>query len=344
MKILQVGLGNFGKRHLEAWHRLGVGDRLWIAEKDERKWSLTSAYRFPADRLTQDVHQFLGQVDVVDVVTPTQSHVELCTEALEAGKDLFVEKPMALTSGEAQRIADLAERKDRLVQVGFYYRFHPASERLKKLLEEGALGKIRYLSGNFMGFKRARTDVGVTHTDGIHFLDLFNWFLEERPVEVYAVCRDHFGRGLEDFSVVLLSYADGTVAKVESGYIQPGRWKDKVVSGAMTSKEIMVVGSRASAEIDFETETLTLHDARHEKGSETWTALVGESRTLPVSSCDPVQMVSRELASFLSNVERRQPARPDAVEGGVDLALLMECIYESARSRMPVRLPTLVRA
>ena len=344
MKILQVGLGNFGKRHLDAWHRLGYGDRLWIAEREEQKWGLTSPYRFPSDRLTRDFHQFLPQVDVVDIVTPTQSHYGLCREALGEGKDVFLEKPMTLTSGEGQGIADLAEKKGLLVQVGFYYRFHPASERLKRLMEEGALGGIRYLSGNFMGFKRARTDVGVTHTDGIHFLDLFNWFLEARPVEVYAVCRDHFGRGLEDFSVVLLSYPDGTVAKVESGYIQPGRWKDKVVAGAMTSKELMVVGSRASAEIDFETETLTLHDAHHEKGDGIWTARVGESSNIPVPSCDPVQMVCRELESFLSKVQGRQPARPGPVEGGVDLALLMECIYESARSRLPVRLPALVRA
>jgi len=337
MNVLQVGLGNFGRRHIEAWHRLGFGERLWIAETDETKWIEAARYNFPRARLVRTAAEALDRVQVVDVVTPTDSHSELCRQALEAGKDVFVEKPMTPTLEEARQIAELAENAGRLVQVGYYYRFHPISQRLKIDLKAGRFGTIRYLNGNFFGFKRARTDVGVTHTDGIHFLDLFNWFLDGAPTEVYAVCRDHFGRGLEDFSVVLLTYPGGTIAKVESGYIQPGRWKDKVVPGALTSKEIVVVGDRATAEVDFETETLTLHDAHHELKDGVWTAVVGEVVQPPVEPCDPVQMVCRELEAFLSSVKTRQPTAAGPVESGVHLAALMESIYESARLNAPVK-------
>ena len=228
VNVVQVGLGNFGKRHLEAWHRLGFGDRLWIAETDQAKWAQTAAHHFPKDRLVRSMEEVLDRVQLVDIVTPTQSHAALCRQALDAGKDVFMEKPMTATSAEARELAEAAQRSGRLIQVGYYYRFHPAAQRLKAELRAGRLGAIRYVTGNFCGFKRARTDVGVTHTDGIHFLDLFNWLLDSAPVEVYAVCRDHFGRGLEDLSIVLLTYPGGTVAKVESGYVQPGdgriRW------------------------------------------------------------------------------------------------------------------------
>ena len=337
MNILQVGLGNFGKRHLEAWHRLGLGDQLWICETNESQWRETARYRFPQERMVRALPMVMDRVDIVDIVTPTQTHFDLCREALQCGKDVFVEKPMTMTSEEAQAIAGLAERQQRLVQVGFYYRFHPASQRLKAEIQKGTLGRLRYLSGNFMGFKRARTDVGVTHTDGIHFLDLFNWLTDSVPVQVYAVCRDHFGRGLEDFSVVLLSYPGGACAKVESGYIQPGRWKDKVVSGAMTSKEIMVVGEKATAEIDFEMESLTIHDVQHEPRNGTWDAVVGNSVQPGLEPCDPVQMVCRELEAFLSGVRNRSAVSPGPMEGGVHLAVLMESIYESARTGAPVQ-------
>lgn len=337
MRILQIGLGNFGKRHLEAWHRLGLGEQLWIAELDERKWAGARMFNVPHERLTRDLADVLDRVDVVDVVTPTESHFALCCRALERDKDVFVEKPMTMTLAEARSLAELADRKRRLVQVGFYYRYHPSSQRVKAEIAAGGLGRLRYLSGNFFGFKRARTDVGVTHTDGIHFLDLFSWFLDSFPTEVYAVCRDHFGRGLEDFSVVLLTYPSGTVAKVESGYIQPGRWKDKVVPGALTSKEIVVVGDRATAEVDFETETLTLYDVHHELRNGVWTAVVGGATQPPVEPCDPVQMVCRELEAFLTSVETRQPPAAGPVESGVHLAGLMECIYESARANAPVK-------
>ena len=336
-KILQVGLGNFGKRHLAAWHELDHGEDLWLAELDESKWAEASRYNFPKDRLVRSMEAALDHVDVVDIATPTTSHFQLCRAALQAGKDVFVEKPMAMTSGESSDLIRLAAKHDRVLQVGYYYRFHPMSERIHRELRTSEFGHIRYITGNFMGFKRPRTDVGVTHTDGIHFLDLFNWLLGKFPVEVYAVCRDHFGRGLEDFSIVLLKYPDGTTGKVESGYIQPGRWKDKVVSGAMTSKEMSIVGEKRTVEADYETEALVVHDVHHKLRDNVWSAIVGPATLVPVEPCDPVQLVARELRAFLTAVKERRPTGPGPVDAGLNLAVLIEAIYESARTNAPAR-------
>jgi predicted dehydrogenase len=340
--IAQVGLGNFGKRHLEAWHRLGFGEQLWIAEPDERKWAETARWRFPRARLVRQMSDVLDQVDVVDIVTPTDSHAELMCAALSAGKDVFVEKPMTANASQARQIAELAERLRRVVQVGYYYRHHPISIRLKEEIGCGSFGAVRYVSGQFMGFKRARTDVGVMHTDGIHFLDLANWLLDRAPSEVYAVCRDHFKRGLEDFAIALLTYSGGAVGKIEAGYIQPGRWKDKVVAGAMTTKEFTVVGERVTAEADFETETLTLHDVRQEFRNGTWAPVLGGSRQISLEPCDPVQMVCRELEGFLRCVETRETPAAGPVASGVNLALLMEAIYDSSRRGQAVGLDVMM--
>jgi predicted dehydrogenase len=194
------------------------------------------------------------------------------------------------------------------------------------------------VSGNFFGFKRARNDVGVMHTDGIHFLDLFNWMVGEPPSSVYAVCRDHFGRGLEDLSIALLTYPSGALGKVEAGYVQPGRWKDKVVPGALTTKEITIVGERLTAEADFETETLTVHDVHHELHNGVWTAVLGPAVQPPLVPCDPVQMVCRELTSFVDSVGTRRVPMAGAVDSGLNLAVLMEAIYDSARMQVPVPL------
>ncbi len=336
MKVLQVGLGNFGKRHLEAWHRLGFGSRLWVAEPDERKWAQTEQFQFPPARLVRSASEALAEVDVVDIVTPTDSHFTLASQALAAGKDVFIEKPMTISSEEARQLAELVQRQARVLQVGYYYRYHPASHWVKTHLAEGRLGRLRYISGRFMGFKRARTDVGVTHTDGIHFLDLFNWFFDSLPVEIYAVCRDHFGRGLEDLSVVVLTYPEGRIAHLECGYIQPGRWKDKVVPGALTTKDLTVVGESATIEIDYETEMLTRYDVHHELRDGVWAAIVGETIQPPLPPCDPVQMVCRELEAFLKSVQTRQPPAAGPIESGVNIAVIMEAIYESARRGSPV--------
>jgi predicted dehydrogenase len=337
-KILLIGLGGFGKNHLRAWHEMGLGANLFVAELNPEQHRECTIFGLPSDRITRDFRNFLDLVDIVDIVTPSTSHFELCSTALKAGKDVFVEKPMTMTSTEANALAKLVAQTGRILQVGYYYRFHPISRYLCERIRAGALGDLRYLSGNFMGFKRARTDVGVTHTDAIHFLDLFNWLAAEPPEQVYALTRDHFGRGMEDCSVVLLHYRRGMLAKVESGYIQPGRWHDKVVPNAFTTKDIFVCGSKATVEADFETENLLVHNVHHEFNGNTWSPVMEGTQMPPVGTATPLQMVCAELSAFLASIAGQQRPGADVMASGVVLARVMEAVYESAQRNAPVSL------
>jgi predicted dehydrogenase len=337
-KILLIGLGGFGRNHLRAWHEMGLGANLCVAELNPELHHECRIFGMPAERITTDFRTFLDQVEIVDIVTPSTSHFPLCKAAIEAGKNVFVEKPMTMTSVEAEALAALVMSRGRIMQVGYYYRFHPIAHWLKEQIRQGALGELRYFSGNFMGFKRARTDVGVTHTDGIHFLDLFNWLVGSPPDEVHAVVRDHFGRGMEDCSIVLLRYPGGAIAKVESGYIQPGKWHDKVVPNALTSKEIFVCGSKSTVEVDFEAETLSIHDVHHEFNGITWAPQGNGSHVPKVGTASPLQMICSELRTFLERADGKHCSHPGVVSSGVVLAKIMESIYESARRNAPVPL------
>jgi len=339
-RVLQVGAGAFGQNHLRAWQEIGIHDNLWIADLNPARLAAArQAFGLPEAQCTTDPASLLDRVDVVDIVTGTDTHYDLCARALAAGKDVFIEKPMTATSDQARRIRDLVARHNRVLQVGYYYRWHPAAVRTRELINSGTLGQVRYLSGAFMGFKRARTDVGVTQTDAVHFIDLFNWLIRAFPERVYAVTRDHFGRGLEDFSLVLLEYPNGVVAKVESGYIQPGRWRDRVVPNAFTTKDVFVSGSEATVEIDFEQERLDLHKVHHELRDGVWTAQVEGSQTPNLGTRAPVQMIAAELRGFLAAVSTRQAPEANEVASGVVVADIVECIHASARSGQRVDVP-----
>lgn len=329
-RILQIGAGGFGRNHVKAWYQIGHGDRLVVADLLQENLDRCRAFGLGPDQIVADYRTVIDSVDVVDVVTPSDTHHAICVDALRRGKHVFVEKPMTMTCAEARDVAAVVEASGRVLQVGYYYRFHPISPYIRDAIGSGRLGQIRYLAGTFMGFKRARTDVGVTHTDAIHFLDLFNWLLGTIPVRVHAVIRDHFGRGMEDLSLVTLEYPNGTIARLESGYIQPGRWRDKVVPNAFTTKEIFVCGSQATVEADFETEQLTVHDVHHELRNGVWTAVVGEARRPATGTATPVDMVAAELEAFLSTVAGERRSAADCLNCGVALATLMEAIYASA--------------
>lgn len=338
MKILQIGLGNFGRNHLRAWHEIGLSDHLYIAEMNQDLLSFAETFRFPKDRVSTDLEAFWNQVDVVDVVTGTDGHFALCQRALQDGKDVFVEKPMTLTSDEALELQRVVNQTGQIVQVGYYYRYHPASIWLKRQIDSGALGQIRYLIGEFMGFKRARNDIGVMHTDGIHFIDLFNWLLGSTPVGIYAVTRDHFNRGLEDMAIGLLTYPGEVVARVEAGYIQPGRWRDKVVAGAMTTKCITVIGSQRTVSVDFETEEVRVYNVHHELKNGVWTAMMDDQVLPNLGSASPLEQIKSELSDFINCVKNRRRPMCNEVESGINLALIIEALYRSGRERSYLRL------
>ena len=336
--VLQIGLGNFGRNHFRAWHELGYRGHLRVAEQDPARHATAFALGFPEAHIAKDVGTFWAEADVIDIVTGTDSHFGLCRQALEDGKDVFVEKPMTLTAGDAEALAETVARTGRILQVGYYYRYHPISRFLRDLVGSGELGTVRYVDGSFMGFKRARTDVGVMHTDGIHFIDLVNWFLGAPPLDVYAVTRDHFGRGLEDLAIALFTYPGNVVVKIEAGYIQPGQWRDKVVPGAMTTKALTVMGSRKTVTADYESETVEVFDVHHELRDEIWTAVNRGGQKPPVGTASPVEQVAAELRDFLHCVQTRAQPGPDARTCGVVLARIIEALYASGREHHRVDL------
>src|SRR5205823_278581 len=159
--------------------------------------------------------------DAVDLVTPADSHLTLATECLEAGRDCFIEKPVTRTVSEGWALVERARAAQRLVQVGHIFRFHPVTECLRAALASDRIGAVRYATGRFAGFKRPRTDVGVTQTDAIHYFDLFASLLGREASSVAAVQRDYLGRGLDDMSVTTAPYGD-VPASVEANYFVPG--------------------------------------------------------------------------------------------------------------------------
>jgi predicted dehydrogenase len=338
-RVLQVGCGSFGPTHLEAWRRLGLRDSLWVADPDPEARARAAAGDVPAERIVSDYREVLSEADVVDVVAATERHVEICLAALAAGKDVFVEKPLTLVADAARRLAEAVERTGRVLQVGYYFRHHPLTWYARERVARGELGELRYLSGNFSGFKRARKDVGCTANDAVHFLDLFNWLLGAAPHEAFAIQRDHFGRGLEDLSLILLAYPSGALAKVETGYIQPGRQPDNVVANALTTKAVEVCGSNGALEIDYQAERLVWHRVRHELHDDGfWRPVFRDAIVPKLEPRGPVEVVVSQLAEFLDHVRRRTSPEADVHRAGLNIAVLYEAIMRSAQQNRPVRL------
>ncbi|HEY3763444.1 MAG TPA: Gfo/Idh/MocA family oxidoreductase [Verrucomicrobiae bacterium] len=326
MKILLLGLGRWGVNHLRNLHSLPV--ELYVAEVSEKQLEPARKLGLPPERLATDYKKFADKVDGVVIVTPAQSHFPLCREFLEAGKDVFVEKPLTLASDESKQLAELARAKGRILQVGHILRFDPATLWLREAIQNGDFGCVNMLRGHFGGFKRPRNDSGVMFADGIHFVDLFNFILDAMPSQVLAVHHDFMGRGMDDVSLLSMEYVTPrgkTWATVENDYFIPGKFR-----------EVIVCGQKMSAICDYNVAQYKIktYANNHIAEGKDFKAVEGVVTQIETP---PEEPLLAELRAFLDSMKTHQAPRADGWSG-YDSVRVMNAALESAKTRKAVEL------
>ena len=325
-KVLLLGLGRWGVNHLRNLQAMPV--ELHVAEVNEQRLEPARKLGLPPARLTTSYKTLLEQVDCVVAVTPAPTHFPICEEFLQAGKDIFVEKPITLASDEARRLTELAEKNRLILQVGHIFRFDPASQWLQEAIRGGQFGRVQMMRGNFSGFKRPRNDSGVMFADAIHFVDLFNYFLGKNPSRIFAATKDFLGRGMEDASFLSLEYATShgpAWATIETNYFLPGK-----------VREVTIIGSELSAICDYNVAQYKIRTFanRHVKEGNDFKAVEG---ALHQVESPPEEPLLAELRSFIHSVQTRQPTRADGW-AGYHAVRVLEAAIQSASSGCTVDL------
>jgi UDP-2-acetamido-3-amino-2,3-dideoxy-glucuronate N-acetyltransferase len=325
-KVFLLGLGRWGVNHLRNLNSMPV--ELYVAEVGEKQLEPARKLKIPAERLTTNYKDFASAVDCVIVVTPAQTHFALCKEFLEAGKDVFVEKPLTLANEESKALAESAARKGRILQVGHILRFDPATLWLRDTIQSGHFGRVNMLRGHFGGFKRPRNDSGVMFADGIHFVDLFNFILGALPKSVLAVHHDFMGRGMDDVSLVSLEYETPhgkTWATVENDYFIPGKFR-----------EVVVCGDKLSAVCDYNVAQYKIktYENKHVCDGSNFKATEGVVTQIETP---PEEPLLAELRAFVDSVQTRQAPRADGW-AGCDAVRVMNAALESVKTGRAVTL------
>jgi predicted dehydrogenase len=313
VKVLLIGLGRWGEKHLRVLGELGC--EVWVADVSPERRAFAAKVGVPETRAVADFRAALPHVDAVDLVTPAHSHLALASECLRAGKDCFVEKPLTLTAAEGRALTEVVRSTRRVLQVGHIFRFHPVTQLMRDRIRSGTVGRVRYCTGRFAGFKRPRTDVGVTQTDGIHYFDLFAYLLGQEPTAVTATLRDFLGRGMDDLGFCAVEYGE-IPAFIEAGYFAPGTYRDCVI-----------VGEQETLAGDFGTAEVKVLANRHVQQGDAWNARESAAETHKASGPEPL---SHELKLFLDACAQRSESPVD-VEAGLLALRVVEAAHRSSK-------------
>jgi predicted dehydrogenase len=228
-----VGLGYWGPNLLRV-----LGDNLdaevrWICDLDPERLGKYRR-RHPSARVTTKIERVLADpaVDAVIIATPVHTHYDLAARALEAGKHVFVEKPLAHSSELADALVEIAAERQRIVMCGHTFLYSPPVRAIKRMISEGKLGDIYFISSSRVNLGLHQRDVSVIWDLGPHDFSILLYWLSEMPTTVRAIGRDSIVKGIPDVAFVTMTFASGIIANIELSWLAPSKLRRTVLVGS----------------------------------------------------------------------------------------------------------------
>jgi predicted dehydrogenase len=240
-----IGLGYWGPNLLRVLADDAGVEVRWICDRDEERLRRFHR-RYPATRPTTRTEDVLEDpaVDAVVVATPVFTHFDLAVASLSADKHTFVEKPLAPSCNLADELIALARRLDRVLMCGHTFLYSPPVHAIKRMLDDGTLGELYFVSASRVNLGPYRRDISVIWDLAPHdFSVLLKWF-GEPPATLRATGRAALATGIADVAFVTMTFGSGVVAGVELSWLAPGKLRRTVLVGS----EKMIVYDDGAAE------------------------------------------------------------------------------------------------
>jgi predicted dehydrogenase len=231
LRLAVIGYGYWGPRIVRNFHSV-EGCKV-VAVCDRSTTALQRAARdFPGVELTNDFKAILESTDIdaIAIVTPVWTHFDLAESALRNGKHVFVEKPFTSTAAQAEKLVELADRKNLQIMVDHTFLFTGAVRRIRKMVEEGTLGKLYYYDATRVNLGLFQHDVNVIWDLAPHDLSILDHLATNEPQYVTATGQSHLN-GLEDLAYITVYYSDQMIAHFNVNWLSPVKVRTTLIGG-----------------------------------------------------------------------------------------------------------------
>lgn len=229
-RIAVIGCGYWGKNLVRNFYELGALHSMCDVDEDQLA-SLKSKY--PDAAVCYDYRLMLKspEISAVVIATPAVTHYQIAQESLLAGKDVFVEKPLALDYKDGARLVSLAEEKQRILMIGHILEYHPAIIKLKEIVDNGELGNVKYIYSNRLNLGKFRTEENILWSFAPHDISVVLNLLEEMPVEISAHGANYLEPNIADVTVTTMAFPSGVKAHLFVSWLHPYKEQKLVVIG-----------------------------------------------------------------------------------------------------------------
>jgi predicted dehydrogenase len=323
-KVAVVGAGYWGKNLVRNFHELGA-----LAGVAEANASLRLAIQtqFGCQTFQHFSDVLESDVEALVVATPAETHYPLVKEALASGKDVFVEKPLALTYQQGKELLEIAQTHQKILMVGHVLEYHPAIAMMLSLIRSGELGKLRYVYSNRLSLGKLRKEENVLWSFAPHDVAVILRVIGHEPVQVTACGGTYITPTIADVTTTNLFFNDEVRAHIFVSWLHPFK-----------EQRLVVLGEHKMLSFDDVHKKLVLYDHRVELKDDQPIPVKGEGMELAFSQEEPLKL---ECQAFLKAIESREPPLTDG-ESGLRVLKVLEAAQQSLISQgTPVQMSSI---
>jgi UDP-2-acetamido-3-amino-2,3-dideoxy-glucuronate N-acetyltransferase len=310
--IAVIGCGYWGKNLVRNFWELGVLRTTFDVDEKKTK-ELKSLY--PEIRIAHKLPEIFQEqsIEGIVVATPAESHYEVVKEALLAGKDVFVEKPLSLRVREGKALVALAEEKKRILMVGHLLEYHPGIVKLKEMVSAGELGRINYIHSTRLNLGKFRTEENILWSFAPHDISVILLLLGEMPQEVSAHGGSYLSQGIADVTMTTMDFPSGVKSHIFVSWLHPYK-----------EQKLVIVGDRKMAVFDdvAPKDKLLLYKHRIEWIDRVPVPRKEDAEVVEFKMEEPLKL---ECQHFLDCIETRRKPKTDGENGLRVLEVLELC-------------------
>lgn len=276
---------------------------------------------YPDTILTTNLKHILRNKDIngVIIATPPITHFKLAKKALQASKNVWVEKPVTLKSKDAKSLSEISDKKNKIIMVGHILLYHQAYGKLKELIKENYLGEIYHIISKRLGFGRVRKNENVLWSLGVHDVAAALYLTGKKARSVNCSGIFRVQDGVEDIVYVNIEFEDGAVASINSSWLHPYRERKTIIIGSERSAVIDELDKEAPLKIyNQKVIKIPIKDLKEEY-------FPMNKEDTEVVKFEDTDMLKEECRHFIECVESGKKPKTDIKNGEEVIKILEKC-------------------
>jgi len=326
IKVGLIGYGYWGPNIARIINELDKVELMYCA--DIVNTALSQAKRkYPQLKITNNYHEILkdNKVSAVFIVTPIVTHYQIARDCLRAKKHVFCEKPLTLTAKEARDLVQLAKKNKVILAVGHVFLFNPVVRYIKKIIDDGTLGEIRYLHFQRRNLGIFLKDVNVMADLIPHDISMLLYFVKQKPISVMAIGESYLRNGVDDVVSATIKFEDHIMANMILSWIDPVKIRDITIVG--NKKMLLFDDTRPDNKIKiFDKNATIIKDTRGVTFGEYQIALhAGDVYVPAIGNKEPLK---EEIKHFIECIAKNKKPLNDGANG-LEVVQLLERLQKS---------------